>query len=115
MCVMRCSCDGGRHEEVSHFEGSMTSPLQLSIDDAMVHQGGSCGLDELSQPTSQAARSMQPPLLCTAHTPSVPCRRRPAVYAGCIALSELYPGNARHDCLTGKDTKAGHQAGLGYT
>lgn len=54
--------------EGSHLEGSMTSSLQLSIDGAMVHQGGSRGLDELSQPACQAARSMQPPLLCRAHT-----------------------------------------------
>ena len=53
-----------RHRLDSRLEGSMASPLKLSVDGAVMHQGHGCSVDELGQPTCQAASSMQPPLLC---------------------------------------------------
>ena len=71
MTVLGANTEQRRHMEGSRFEGGMTGTLQLSVDGAMVHQGGSRGLDDLSQPTGKAAGSMQPPLLCTTY--GLPC------------------------------------------
>ena len=68
MTVLGPNTEQRMHMEGSRFEGGMAGTLQLSIDGAMVHQGGSRGLDELRQPTGQAASGMQPPLLCTTYT-----------------------------------------------
>lgn len=64
----------GKHVEGSHLESGMAGTLQFSVDGAMMHQGGCRGVDELRQPTGQAASSMQPPLLCTRYiTHELPC------------------------------------------
>ena len=40
------------------LESSLTGLLQFSVDSAVVHQGGGCGVDELSQAAGKAAGCM---------------------------------------------------------
>lgn len=85
----------GKHVEGSHFEGSMAGTLQFSVDGAMMHQGGSRGLDELRQSTGQAASSMQPPLLCATCTKY----QQTSTYAAVHPRWELGPYCGDNDCM----------------